>query len=204
MATITDIAPQKRRDTRVSVYLDDEFWTGMPTDLCAVMNLKVGQEVSQDLKESVEQEVGETAALEAGLHLLGYRDRSEREMRQRLAQKDFGPEVIEAAVVRMKEYGYLDDDDFARQVIEGQQFKGKGRRAAEYALRKAGVSDEQMAAALDQDYPAENEVAIAVQWAERRADVSTPEGKQKLIRQLASRGFSYDVAQQVVAQLQEA
>ncbi len=49
------------------------------------------------------------AALRSAYYLLRYRDRSEREMRERLARKGYSEPVVDATVLQLKEAGFLDD-----------------------------------------------------------------------------------------------
>jgi len=205
VATITDIQQQRRKANRVSVFLDGEFWTGMPQDLCALLNLKIGERIDERRKREVEREVGETAALDAALHLLGHRARSEKDLRKRLIDKGFNDAVADAAMARVKEYGYVDDGDFSRQMIEAHQSAGRARRSTLWRLRNEGVDPEEAQQILEEEYPAENEIEVAMTWvSRRRVDIADPKGRQRLTRQLASRGFGYDVIRQVIRQLEEA
>lgn len=54
-------------------------------------------------------------ALNAAFRLLAFRDRSETELKVKLAEKGFGEEEIAAAIGRCRELGYLDDARFARE-----------------------------------------------------------------------------------------
>jgi regulatory protein len=56
--------------------------------------------------------------------LLRYRGRSEKELRDRLTKKGHQQEDIEAAVVYLKEYGYLDDRALAEN-LKHQAMTGK-------------------------------------------------------------------------------
>jgi len=204
VATITDIQPQRRRQSRVSVFLDGEFWTGMPQDVCALLHLKIGEEIDDQRKGEVEREVGESAALESALHLLSYRARSEKDLRKRLLDKDFNEAVVDAAMARVKEYGYVNDSDYSREVIESHQLTGKGRRTTLWKLRSDGVDPDEAQQLIEEAYPEENEVEVALAWASRRrVDLSDIKGRQRLTRQLLGRGFNYDVIRDVISQLRE-
>ena len=53
-------------------------------------------------------------AMGRALNLLGYRARSEAEIRDRLTRYGYLEETIEGVVLRLEELGYLDDAEFAR------------------------------------------------------------------------------------------
>lgn len=198
MGQITDIQQQKRKEGRVSVYIDQEFWTGMPADVAGEHDLRIGHTISDDKKSEIERQIAEEAAMGAATNLLSYRDRSEAEMRRRLQEKGFGESVIDQTISRLSDYNYLDDQAFALQLAGQQLARGKGERAASYALRQAGLSDDLIAEALAEVYSAGDEEDAAVAWLSSKPLPQTSADRQKLLRGLASRGFSFDVAQQAL------
>jgi len=195
---ITDIKPQKRREGRVSVYLDEEFWTGMPQEVAGEHNLVIGQQLSDEKKSEVERQISEESALMSATNLLSFRDRSEKEMRDRLKEKEYGETVIDETIKRLHEYNYLDDQAFARQMVEQQLAKGRGRRAAQHALRQSGVDAELIEVAIAEAFQGESESDAALLWLNRKPVPETSADRQKVLRSLASRGFSFDVAQEAL------
>lgn len=199
MPLITDIQQQKRREERVSVYLDEEFWTGMPRAVAAEHDLRIGQQLTAEQQAAIELQLSQEDALQAATLLLSYRDRSEHEMRRRLSEKGFNEAIIDSTVARLQEYNYLDDRAFALQLAQQQHALGKGRRAAQYALHQAGVDPELAQVALEECYSADSEEEAALSWLRRRPLPTTPQDRQRLLRGLAGRGFSFDVAQAAIA-----
>jgi regulatory protein len=61
------------------------------------------------------RELNAADPLPAALRLLAVRDRSEAELRSRLARRGFAAEAVEAALERCRQLGYLDDVRFARE-----------------------------------------------------------------------------------------
>ena len=190
MGEITDIKPQKRREGRVSVYLDEEFWTGMPQEVAGEHNLVIGQHLSDEKKSEVERQISEESALMSATNLLSFRDR--------LKEKEYGETVIDETIKRLHEYNYLDDQAFARQMVEQQLAKGRGRRAAQHALRQSGVDAELIEAAIAEAFQGESESDAALLWLNRKPIPETSADRQKVLRSLASRGFSFDVAQEAL------
>lgn len=186
----------------MSVFVDGEFWTGMDQVLCQMLGLKIGQQISDEKKAEVEHEIGSSEAFEAAVIFLGYRDRSEKELRDKLRSKEYGEGVINEVMQRLESCGYVDDRDFAREVLASQQIKGKGRRAAQVKLRQLGVADEIVEEALQEAYPEADELATAVAWLKsRRLDLSDRDQQQRVIRRLVARGFSYQTAREALDQL---
>jgi regulatory protein len=88
--------------------------------------------------------------LDAGARLLESRPRSVDEVRRRLVRLGYRPELVEAAIVRLTDLHYLDDDAFARAWIESRD---RARPRGEHALRRElelkGVDRAIVASALD-------------------------------------------------------
>ncbi len=78
---------------------------------------------------------------ECALALLEFRDRTERELRQKLKEREYGPEEIEETVLFLKEYRYLDDEAYAGRYIRSCASR-KSRRQIRADLERKGVSRE--------------------------------------------------------------
>ena len=66
-----------------------------------------------DREESREKE-----AIRKAMRLLVSRDRSEQELRDRLAREGYDPESAEAAIEYVKSYGYVNDRRYAENLEE--------------------------------------------------------------------------------------
>ena len=56
-------------------------------------------------------------ARDCALSLLEYRDRTEAEMRRKLKEREYAPEAVEETIYFLKEYHYLDDQEYARKYV---------------------------------------------------------------------------------------
>jgi len=90
--------------------------------------------------------------------LLGYRSRSENELRERLEKKGFSEIDISATLKYFKKAGYLDDHALALN-LKRQAFNNKllGHKKTRIFLLSRGVPDEIVDAALQYDEEAEAE-----------------------------------------------
>jgi SOS response regulatory protein OraA/RecX len=77
--------------------------------------------------------------MDAALHLLKFRGRSEAEMSRRLAMKKFPPDVVRHTVRRLKELSLLDDDKLAREWVISSRVAGQGERRIRQTLWKRGI-----------------------------------------------------------------
>ena len=105
---------------------------------------------------------------ERALGLLAVRQRSRRELERRLVQAGFERDEVDAELERLELVGLLDDEAFARAVVESRMgARGESRRAVAAKLSQAGVDREVAGVALDE--APEEEQARADRLAETRA-----------------------------------
>lgn len=90
--------------------------------------------------------------------LLGYRSRSEKELRERLKKKGFSESAITSTLKHLKEHGYIDDHALALN-LKYQAFNSKllGHNRAKMFLSGRGLPGEIVDAALQYDEEAEIE-----------------------------------------------
>jgi regulatory protein len=138
---------------------------------------------------------------------LGRQMRSEAELR-RLMQPRVEPEAageakIEAVVLRLKEYGYLNDASFAETYARLRQQNQKlGQRRVAQDLKQKGVHDTLIAETLDARYGQTNEEALAREHLERKR-LRKPENEKetaRIMRRLVAAGFSTGVIYKILRQ----
>ena len=89
------------------------------------------------------------AVLAAGARFLEARPRSADEVRRRLREAGYRPDLVEGTLVRLTELGYLDDAAFARAWVElRDRARPRGARALRDELRRLGVATTDVEAAL--------------------------------------------------------
>lgn len=202
MPKITAIEPQKRNPQRVNIYLDGEFAFGL-TRLVAAW-LKVGDELSAEKIATLQEADTREQALQYALRLLGYRARTEAELRQRMQQRGWSEAIIEEALERLRRNGLLDDADFAHAWVENRQtFRPRSARLLRQELRRKGLDEHVIQEALDEVDEEAAAYAAARPRAQRLRGLDSRSFRQKLIAYLTRRGFSYEIANTVVRHLWE-
>jgi regulatory protein len=87
--------------------------------------------------------------LAAALRFLEARSRSVAEVRRRLGQAGYRPDLVEGAISRLIELGMLDDAAFAQQWVESRdRAHPRGERALLMELRQKGIDASTVAATL--------------------------------------------------------
>lgn len=133
------------------------------------------------------------------VNLLTYKPRSIRELRERLLEKPWtNHEIVDAVIEKLKEYNYLNDEEFARNFAAAKiRQKAIGRKRLRIDLIKKKLDKETIEKALAEtfeDTPEDEIINRAV--AKRLRIKGKPEDqkeKKKFFDHLMRLGFSYDV-----------
>ena len=134
---------------------------------------------------------------ERALGLLAVRQRSRREIQRRLERAGFGPEEIGEELDRLQQVGLVDDEAFARVVVEHSfTTRREGRRVVAGRLISAGIAPDIVEAALDPVVGGEEERAdaLAVAKAAKLSSLPPDAAYRRLYGMLARRGYEPDVA----------
>jgi len=88
--------------------------------------------------------------LDAAARFLEARQRSVAEVRRRLTTAGYQAPLVESAITRLRELGYLDDDAFSRSWVESRdRARPRGEHALRRELQLKGVDNAIIAAVLD-------------------------------------------------------
>jgi regulatory protein len=202
MKTITGLKAGKRREKRINVFLDGAFAFSLAADVVAGADLRVGQELSPQQARKLAGADAYRRCFNAATRLLGYRPRSQTELRTRLQQHGYEAATVNKVVARLRELELLDDAAFARYWAENrEEFSPRGRRLMELELRRKGLDREtieQAVAGLDED-------ASARRAAEKKLRTLPVDEydtfRRRLGDYLARRGFNYETIDRTVAAL---
>ena len=138
----------------------------------------------------------------AAVRFLGYRPRSEHEVRQRLQQRGFEGDSINAVIAELKKQGLLDDLAFAESWRDDRNaFNPRSRWLIKSELRQkriAGDIIDQVTGAMDDEDNAYRAASIKARSLSR----SDCEGfRRRLGEYLKRRGFDYGLINRVVEQV---
>jgi regulatory protein len=138
---------------------------------------------------------------------LGRQMRSEADLRRlmkaRVEPEETGAAKVEAVVVRLKEYGYLNDVVFAETYARLRQQNDKlGQRRVRQDLQQKGVHDALIDETIESRYGQTDEETLARQHLERKR-LRKPENEKetaRIMRRLVAAGFSTGVIYKILRQ----
>lgn len=142
-------------------------------------------------------EAGAQSAYVNALRMLGRRELSEFQVRQRLARKGHGDEDIEAAVARLKAERAIDDLRVASAIARTETaVKRRGRLRVRRQIEDAGIAPSIARQALDAVFDEVDDDALLQAAIGRRLRGDRPiqddREFQRLYRYLVSQGFEAD------------
>jgi regulatory protein len=207
---ITRIETQKRHPGRKSIYADDAFLIGVSVETLLRAGLRVGDTLTEAQLRAMQENEGILAAKSAAHRFLGVRPRSEREIRDKLREKEFTPEQIQSVVADLTRAGLVNDAEFARSMIRNSlAVRPVGELTIRRKLLLLGVARPVVDDAIHDVYRARDPSAVALTVARqflkrkshsaRNRDPRTEQ--QRLIAFLSRRGFAWPVIQNVLQSL---
>ncbi len=197
---ITALVVQEKNKERVSVFLDGEFAFGLA--MIEALKLRKGQLLTDQEIERLKALDEIEVAHERALKFLSYRPRSIAEVRRSLVGKGFSPATIDAVVQRLKEANLLDDQAFARYWVDNREtFEPRSGRALRFELRKKGLADPDISAAVEGVNEEDAAYRAALPQARRYAHLDRQAFTKKVGDFLLRRGFPYSTARDIVRRL---
>ena len=125
------------------------------------------------------------------LNLLKVRDRTHKELIQRLKQDGYPEEIVRQTIEYVDGYHYVDDARFAKNYIEYRGHR-KSRRELEYELALKGTGMYHLAELEDEMKLPDDKETIREILKKRWGEEPSPDTKEKerMMRYLGRRGFN--------------
>lgn len=195
---VTSVTPYDKR--RVKVVLDEETAFLLYKGEARRYRIEQDGELEPEQYEEILHEILFKRARERVVYLLKSSDKTEKEIRRKLAEGFYPQEAIDNAVSLVKKYHYIDDERYARSYVEQGSGK-KSRRQIIYDLQRKGIEQETISELLE-ECPVDEERQIREFLRKRRypGSVATPEEKKKIAAALGRKGFSYETVIRVIGE----
>lgn len=195
---ITSIKQQQKNQDRASIFVDGKYTFSLSLGELVAEKLKIHQEVSEaDLKRL--KKLSDDGKLRARtLEWVLNRPRSVRELKDYLYRKKAEPEQIEKITTELLARNYLDEQRFAKWLIDLRHRAGKSDRAIKNELYKKGLDRELISESLKSEEGSEVE-RLNKLVAKKRNLTRYKNDPQKLTQFLLRQGFSYEDVKRVLS-----
>lgn len=130
---ITEIKTQVKSKERVSIFIDGAYHFSVHMDVLMTYGLSVGTEITEVLLEKIQSEDELKKAYAKGIDIVSRHLRTEKEVRDKLKEKDYASLTIDRTIEKLKEYGYVNDETFLENYLSFKQDQ-MGPRKLKYDL----------------------------------------------------------------------
>ncbi len=197
MKTITALKEQSKNKNRVNVYLDGQFYIGL--DLLTVMKLRLKEGAIVDEKTLIEAQIlDETSScFDVAVNYISKSLKTKKEVIEKLSKKGYCEEIIQNTLLKLESYNYVNDTEYAKRFFETYK-NSLGEKAIRYKLYLKGVDakiidDLFLECKLDISVPKN----LASRYLKNK-EINTL-NLSKCYKYLLSKGFSYEVVNDVIS-----
>lgn len=199
MRTVCEI--NKLAGGRYQVILDDSSSFPLYAKELAIYGIEEGFELTDALYHTILQDVLIRRARLKTMHLLETQDRTEYQLRTKLAQLSYPEELIDDALEYVKKFHYVDDLRYAVNYMETRK-EQKSMRQMEQDLLQKGIAKEILREAKEQIETPDEEQQIRMWIEKKHFDQETADQKEteKMFRFLLRKGYGYSLIADVIHQ----
>lgn len=188
---ISDIKQQVKRRERYSVFVDGKYAFSLSESALLDQKIRIGLDITAEQLQGFKDVSNFDKAYNLVLAYVARRPRSEWELRDYFRRKEIDPEAGEDILGRLKNFGYVNDEAFARSWVENRRLlKPISRRRLSQELRQKHVPDDIIRLVLEEDETSDSDTLR--QLIARKRKQSRYVDDTKLMQYLARQGYGYD------------
>jgi regulatory protein len=191
-----------KKTNKYLIFYNGEAAGALSSAALLLARLSVGQEIGNvELRKRIEE--GERSdALNDLLSALSRFTITESGAKHKLTAKGYSESAIGYAISRAKEYGYIDDAEYAKRYVESN-IRNKGKRRIKEELKQKGLDSgiiEENLAKSDEYSSCRETLATILRLKKIQKLHTVPYAdKAKIVRSLLYKGFDYDTIKQAFA-----
>lgn len=202
---ITKISQQKKDLERYNIFLDEKYAYSVHESVLVKFGLTKGMTLEDWSIDEMVYEDEIRKAFNRALHYLGFRMRSEFEVKKKLLELGYGEAIVLEALVKLKNLGFLNDETFSEALLQTRiNSSSKGPKAIQQEMHKKGIGKELQSKVLE-SYSEDEQLEIATKLAEKTANANRSavpaQLKQKIQNALLRKGYSFDLIKQALANI---
>jgi len=172
----------------VLVELDGAPWRKIPLSAAARAGLSIGKRIEREDLRLLGRELRRAEALTKATRMLARRPLPRALLEERLEKKGVAPVALEEAVSVLEQAHYLNDHAYSLDRAESLAERGYGNAAIRYILEQERVESELVAEAL---------AALEPELKRAQALLAGAADTRRVLRRLATRGFSAETLEDV-------
>ncbi len=192
----------KKNKNRVNVYADNSFVFACDKETAVLNGLKKGLTLDDETINNIKEEDINRLAFSKALSYVARKMRSFKEVEDKLKQLGFKSHDISSAINKLCEYGYIDDEIYAKTYAQ-ELAQRYGQKVVQYKLIQKGI-EKDIAKKYSYEYTSADVLKEHLSRLDKKYSSEEPyKRKQKTIRSLLAKGFSYDEIKSVLGEVEE-
>ena len=185
------ISHTKGRGKKIHLLIDDEYQITTDIDFWAENYYKDGQEITDDEWQELCDKIHYKKALDKCYDLLSRRDHSVKELRTKLL-RTVDERNADRAIDKMLEYGYLDDEKYAVNLVKYlSQSRKMSSSFIKQEMYKRGIAPEIIANTLEDAEIDNTDALVELLLSKYVRKLEAEDGYKKVTASLMRKGFSY-------------
>ncbi len=198
MSEITMISVQEKNKNRCNVYVDGSFSFAVSLDLAIKYGLKKGFVLDDNLLKEITIEDEKMRAYSLATKYLSRALKTKKQVITYLKGKEISEPVIYQVIDKLKEYGFINDEEYVKRYLEACSAT-QGKRLSDYKLMMKGIKKTDIESAREDVFVDGKENAKRIAERRLKNKDKTKENIVKTYRYLVGRGFSYEEAEYAVS-----
>ncbi|MFI5252090.1 MAG: RecX family transcriptional regulator [Bacteroidota bacterium] len=207
---ITAIERQKGSKHRVNIFIDGKFTLGIHESVFSKFGLHKGDSIDRKMIRTIKFDEEINFAKEKALRLISYRLRSEKELRERLTNKDITPDIVDETIQNLRKSKLVDDKAFARAYVHDLLLKkAAGTILLRRELRKKGIANDIIRETLDQmiepgteqQHASAAASALLKRYKTSRKSIDNTKRQLRIKSFLLRRGYDFFIINKVMREL---
>lgn len=199
---ITKVQAQKAKN-RFNIFVNGSYSFAVDDSILVKYRLVKGKELDKEMIEDLKNKGEMSKAYQAALHYLNFKMRTEKEIREYLAKKEYGQ--IDEVIDRLKEHRLIDEKLYAKSFVRTNAvLKTEGPKKIERSLSAKGLTPDEIAHGLEEysyEDQLENAKTLTEKTLKRQHNKSNREIGQKIREQLMLKGFDRDIISQALEEI---
>lgn len=180
---------------RELLILDDGRYFPLYSGELRRYGIEEGAYIEEEVCGQIMSEIVLKRCRERAMYILQRSDKTEKQLRDKLSEGKYPPEVIDSAILFAKKYGYVNDYEYAENYIR-LHIDNQSIRMIKQKLRTKGIEREVYEELLHEyeersGYSQENLIMDIIE--RKRFDCTTdePREKNRIVSYLLRKGFEY-------------
>ncbi len=199
--TVTGI--EEINNKKIRVFIDNEFAFVLYKGELRLYGIREGEEIGEEEYLEITGKILPKRAKLRSMNLLKSRAYTEKQLRDKLVQGEYGENIIEEAIAYVRSYGYIDDRKYAEDFISCHM-ADRSRKKIEMDLYRRGIDrkiTEEIMEQMEEEGEGPDEFLSAPKLLKKKnfdPNTAGNKEKQKMSAFLYRKGFNMDIIRRVL------